>query len=251
MYDPKDYPLPRNQTATLALILRLVAQGGYTWYAVQTAPKDKILIALKKLHEKHRILIDPQARHARREAGLPVAYLVLGPCPMGDTWPMVLLANKRLKGETMYRTEDKAHPLAWLGWSGEKWRPMYLLHRHPDTQRWTWSLTEDRYRQYLEEALLYAKEGDWPKLNALLKRLGKLPSFRGVWEQRGHILRRVQKAWGDKHLRSSKGQWKEPPWRQATEDWPKQPYRVSIQIWDNPPQTVGKCLKDEGNPTNP
>ncbi len=244
MTDPADFPLPRNQTATLSLLLQAVARGGYTWYSVQTAPEDRILVALGKLHEKHRILIDRMGRHARREAGLPTAYLVLGPEPRGGRWPMVLLGTQKLPGEPMHRVSDPKHPLTWVAWRKEDWRPTYVLRRDPDRQRWTWYLEEAFYRELLEEALHYTTRGDWPRLVGHLKTLGHLPAFHGIWTQIQEIRRRVQRLWGDRHLRNPEGQWNTPPWRAALEGWPKRPLPIAVRVWrEEPPRTVGEWLE--------
>lgn len=241
---PEDYPLPRSQTGALGLILRDVARGKYTWHAVQTAPEDRILAALARLHERHRILIDRMGRHARREAGLPAAHVVLGPEPRGGRWPLVLLATKRLEGERMHRVDDPTHPLTWPAWRKEDWRPTYVLKRDPDRRRWTWYLHDAFYRELLEEALHWTERGDWPRLAGHLRMLGTLPLFHGVWEQTHDILRRVQRLWGDRHLRHPSGQWREPPWRKALESWPKRPLPISVKsLRDEPPRTVGEWLE--------
>lgn len=226
----------------MALILQQVARSGYTWHHYQTAPTAKLISGLTKLHDKHRILLDQQARTLRRKSGFPVAYLVLTPWPEKERWPMVLLATKKLKGERMAKVKEK--PLIWPGWNGVEWVPMYILHFDPETEQWTWRLTEKRYEGYLGEALFYAHEGNWPKLNALLAHLNNLPNFRGILEQKEEILGRVQKVWGDKYLRTSKGHWREPPWRKVVERWPKHPTPIAIRVWDDPPRTVGSYLED-------
>ena len=242
--DPADFPLPRHQTAAMALILVQVARGGYAWHATQTAPEDRILAALAKLHEKHRILSSPLGRHARREAGLPVAYLVLGPEPRGGEWPAALLATRKLPGEAMHRVTDPRHPLTWPAWRGGKWEATYVLRFDDDRQRWTWYLHESFHRELLEEALRHTLAGDWPRLVGHLKAMGDLPAFHGIWAQIHDILRRTQKLWGDRHLRTPGGLWREPPWKKAIEDWPRRPLPVAVRIWqEDPPRTVGEWLE--------
>jgi len=247
MIPPEDYPLYRSQTAVLAAALRLVSRDGYTWHHVQTAPEGRILAALTKLHERHRVLMDPPARHLRREAGLPVAQVLLAPEPKGGVWPLLLLADRRLPGEAMHRVTDPSHPLTWPAWRGEAWRPTYQLHRD-ERGRWTWRLTEDFYRELLEEALYHAVRGDWPRLVAHLKPMGNLPMFRGVWLQLQEIRRRVMRAWGDRHLRNPEGQWRTPPWRTALEGWPKTPLtpigmRLYLEPGEGRPRTLGEWLE--------
>jgi hypothetical protein len=242
--DPADYRLYRSQTAVMAAIRQAVAKG-YRYYLVATTPEEKALGAVAKLHERHRVLLSPEARRARKEAGLPVAQLFLGPEPRGGVWPYALLATKRLEGEEMRSAEGK-RPLPWVAWRKEAWLPTYELRKDGDTGRWTWYLTEAFYRELLEEAIHYTHTGNWPKLVAHLKTLANLPMFGGVFQQITDIRRRVQKLWGDTHLRSPEGQWKAPPWRKALEDWPKRPLAASVYLYVDPevdgdrPRTLGE-----------
>ncbi|WP_245606046.1 hypothetical protein [Thermus amyloliquefaciens] len=71
MTDPEDYPLLRGQTALLAQALRLVSRDGYTWWQVQTAPVEKVLAAVKKLDEKHAVLIAPRPGPSGRRPASP------------------------------------------------------------------------------------------------------------------------------------------------------------------------------------
>jgi len=241
---PEDYPLYRSQSAVLAAILRLVSRDGYTWHHLQTAPEERILAALEKLHQRHVVLLDRRARSLRREAGLPLAQVLLGPEPRGGRWPLLLLADRKLPGEAMARVDRT--PLTWPAWRGEAWRPTYQLHRD-ERGRWTWSLTPEFHRELLEEALHYAVRADWPRLVAHLKPMGNLPMFRGVWHQLQEIRRRVMRAWGDRHLRNPEGQWRTPPWRTALEGWPKRPLspigmRLHVEEGEDRPRTLGEWL---------
>lgn len=239
---PEDYPLYRSQSAVLAAILRLVSRDGYRWHHVQTAPEERILVVMAKLHDRYRVLMDPQARHLRREAGLPLAQVILGPEPKGGRWPLVLLSDRDLEDEPMRRVDQT--PLRWPAWRGEAWRPTYELYRE-EGGRWTWRLVEAFYRELLEEALHHAHRGDWPRLVGHLKTLGHLPMYRGIWAQLQEIRRRVQALWGDRHLRAPGGQWKAPPWRKALEEWPKTPLspigmRLFVEEGEDRPRTLGE-----------
>ncbi len=66
-----------------------------------------------------------------------------------------------------------------VGLPWKKWLPTYELRKDGDTGRWTWYLTEAFYRKLLEEALHYARTGNWPRLVGHLKTLGHLPMFGG------------------------------------------------------------------------
>ena len=70
MPDPADYRLYRSQTAVMAAIRQAVANG-YRYYLVATTPEEKALGAVAKLHERYKVLLSPEARRARKEAGMP------------------------------------------------------------------------------------------------------------------------------------------------------------------------------------
>jgi hypothetical protein len=225
--------------------IRQAVANGYRYYLVASTPEEKVVAAVAKLHERHRVLLSPEARRARKEAGLPVASLFLGPEPRGGRWPYALVATKKLNGETMRSVEGKV-PLRWVAWRKNAWLFTYELRRDESTNRWTWYLTEAFYRELLEEALHHARKGDCPRLVGHLKTLGTLPMFGGIFHQVQDIRKRVQKLWGDTHLRSPEGQWKAPPWRKALADWPKRPLAASIYLYVDPavdgprPTTLGE-----------
>ncbi len=239
-----DYRLYRSQTAVMAAIRQAVI-AGYRYYLVATTPEEKVMAAVEKIHQKHRVLLSPEARRARREAGLPVASLFLGPEPRGGRWPYALVATKRLEGEAMRSVEGKV-PLRWVAWRKGAWLPTYELRKDGDTERWTWFLADDFYRELLEEALHHTRTGNWPKLVAHLKGLAHLPMFGGIFHQVQDIRKRVQKLWGDQHLRSPNGQWKSPPWKVALADWPKRALAASVYLYVEPavdgprPTTLGE-----------
>lgn len=245
---PEDYPLPRNQTAVLAHVLLLLPHG-YLWYHLQTAPEERVLVALSKLHQKHGVLLSPKDRHARRISNLPVAHVVLSPRPQGGKWTLLLLSTKRLKGESMRKVDDPQHPLTWPAWRQEDWRPTYVL-RQDERGRWTWFLTQDFYTQLLEEALYYTQRQDWARLSAHLANIGRLPMFRGVWTQAQEIRRRVLALWGDHHLRHPNGHWAKPPWDKVLKHWPPRPLSpVGVTLhWQKGegPRTLGDWLRQKG-----
>jgi hypothetical protein len=159
----------------------------------------------------------------------------------------------RVKGVDNDNTEnaDKAkkakiptQPLTWVAWRKEAWRPTYVLTRD-DRGRLTWSLTEEFFRELLEEALYYAHRDDWPRLVGHLKTVGHLPAFAGVWSQMEEIRKKVKKVWGDKLLRSRDGRFTPPPWNAALEEWPKSPLSpTGMRLYpDEPPRTLGEWWK--------
>lgn len=61
----------------------------------------------------------------------------------------------------MHRVADSKHPLTWVAWRKEAWRPTYVL-RKDRRGKLTWFLEEGFYQELLEEALHHATRGDWP-----------------------------------------------------------------------------------------
>jgi hypothetical protein len=228
--------------------IRQAVIAGYRHYLVATTPEEKAMVAVAKINDRHKVLLSPEARRARREAGLPVASLFLGPEPRGGVWPYVLVATKKLQGEPMRSAEGKA-PLRWVAWRRQTWLPTYELRRDEKTNRWTWFLVDDFYQELLEQALHHARMGNWPKLVGHLKGLAHLPMFGGIFHQVQDIRKRVQALWGDTHLRSPNGQWKSPPWKKALEGWPKRPLAASVYLYVDPkvdgdrPTTLGEWVR--------
>jgi hypothetical protein len=135
-------------------------------------------------------------------------------------------------------------PLTWVAWRKDAWRPTYVLKEDQRGQL-TWFLTEEFFRELLEEGLYYAHRDDWVRLVGHLKTIGGLPAFSGVWSQIEEIRKRVHNVWGDKHLRSPDGQYKSPPWESALKNWPKSPLSaIGMRLYpDEPPRTLGEWWK--------
>jgi hypothetical protein len=242
--DPAEYPLLRSQTALLAKAYLLTQREGYRWWKYQTAPEEKILGALAKLHERHHVLLDRNTRSYRRRMGLPVAQVLLAPEPRGGEWPMLLLATKKLEGENLFDVRKK--PLTWVAYSKEAggWTPFYVLEARGGHPTPTWWLHHDVYQRFLEEALFHAQRRDWPRLAGLLRALGEYPAFRGIWTQIREIERRARQIWSGRIVREAQGRNPLPPWRSATRDWRKTPLSpMGVELYRNePPRTLGEWL---------
>ncbi len=256
---PEEYRLLRSQSAFLAVTLRLVSRDGYAFWQLQETPTEKVFLAVKRLDEKWAVLLDKRARSHRRNARLPVVHALLAPVSVQPptsphpTWPILVLSDRPLPNERMFRVEgadnaDKnankkipTQPLTWVAWRKDAWRPTYVLQRD-ERGRLTWSLTEEFFRELLEEALHYAHRGDWTRLVGHLKTVGNLPAFAGVWSQMQEIRKRVQKMWGDKTLRYPDGQFRSPPWKRILENWPKSSLSpTGMRLYpDEPPRTLGE-----------
>jgi hypothetical protein len=264
---PEEYRLLRNQSALLATVLRLVSRDRYAFWQLQETPTEKVILAVKRLDEKWAILLDKRARSHRRQAHLPVVHALLAPVSVQPptaphpTWPILVLSDRPLPNERMYKIKgvdgdpsdnaDKekkekiaARPLTWVAWRKEAWRPTYVLKRD-DSGRLTWFLTADFFQELLEEALLHAHRNDWPRLVGHLKTVGNLPAFAGVWSQMEEIRKKVKKVWGDKHLRSRDGQFASPPWKSAPKNWPRTPLSpIGMPLYpDEPPRTLEEWWK--------
>jgi len=257
---PEEYRLLRNQSALLATALRLVSRDRYAFWQLQETPTENILLAVKRLDEKWAILLDKRARSHRRNARLPVVHALLAPVSVQPptaphpTWPILVLSDQPLPKERMFKVEGvgvdtkkakiPTQPLTWVAWRKEAWRPTYALERD-ERGHLTWFLTADFFQEILEEALLHAHRGDWVRLVGHLKTVGNLPAFSGVWSQMQEIQKRVQKAWGDKHLRSPDGQFASPPWKSALKNWPRTPLSpIGMPLYpDEPPRTLEEWWK--------
>jgi hypothetical protein len=242
---PHDYPLYPSQTAVLSALWILVIREGHRFWKVQTIPEEetKLITGLNKLHSQHYVFLSKVEKHYRRKNGLPVAHVVLSPRPKGGVWQLALVANRPLKGEAM--TDIRKTPLVWPAWRETKgaWEPFYVLKQDPRGV-WTWHLTETAHRELLEEALALAHAGEWTGLVLLLKRIGELPPYRGIRTQAKEILKRVQGAWGDRHIRHPDGQWKRPPWKQVVAEWGRTLPPLGVHLRPKePPRTLGEWLE--------
>lgn len=195
-----DQPLraPRNRTAELQLILRLVSQG-YTLWTADQIPIGKLPGFLVKW-ERYRQLADPAARAYRKQSGRANTHLVLehrfneldtdaGPqTPI--SWLMLSTSGRDGLGDDaapgpVLDAGNKEQRIEWMG---------YQLTRQPKHYKtadgqlrkevtWTWRLPGRRYSEW--EALLVAaaKQRDYPAINQAFAVLRTLPMFSGVREQ--------------------------------------------------------------------
>jgi len=196
-----DQPLraPRNRTAELQLILRLVAQG-YTLWTSDQIPISKLPGFLAKW-ERYRLMADPAARAYRKQTGRANTHLVLEHRfnePDADAGPRepihwLMLGTPGRDG----LSDAAAHPgpvldaankdqrIDWMG---------YQLTRQPKHYKtadgqlrnevtWTWRLPGRRYAEW--EALLVAtaKQRDYSATNQAFAVLRALPMFAGIRQQ--------------------------------------------------------------------
>lgn len=213
-----EYQLPPDLTGALARIHRLVSEG-YRWWKPQTVPRDELPKALAKLHAKHFILLDTRARQARKEAGLPVAQVVVshrvGEYKPGkpDTWLLMLLATKKLPGEEMHHIAKK--PPRWLG------RGTAFQMAKDARGKWQWEIAPEAFAFYTETVVHHIARRDWGELARFFhSELDRLPNLKGINAQRLSLLKRVEKAWGDLYLRNAGPRRKKPDWmKELKERW--------------------------------
>lgn len=196
-----DQPLqaPRNRTAELQLIVRLVSQG-YTLWTADQIPLGKLSGFLAKWAH-YRLLANPAARAYRKKMGRANTHLVLehrfnpqeaqtAPHTVIN-WLMLGTPGREGLGDGTALpgpVSNAAHRNQHLQWMG------YELVRQPkryttgDGQlrrevTWTWRLPGRRYAEW--EALLVgaAKQRDYGTINQTFAVLCGLPMFAGIREQ--------------------------------------------------------------------
>jgi hypothetical protein len=243
--NPLDYRLYSSQTAVLSALWILVIREKHYFYKVQTIPEEetKLITGLGRLHSQHYVFLSKMEKHYRRVNGLPVAHVVLSPRPKGGVWQLALVSNRPLRGENM--ADARKVPLTWPAWREKKgvWEDYYILRKDPRGV-WTWHLTEEAYRELLEEALSLAHAGDWLQLAGLIRRIGELPPYKGIRTQAKEIVRRVQGVWGDRHIRYPGGQWKKPPWKEVLKEWGRTLPPLGVHLHPKEaPRTLGEWLE--------
>ncbi len=190
---------PRNRTAELQLILRLVSQG-YTLWTADQIPLSKLQGFIAKW-SNYRLFADPAARAYRKKTGRANTHLVLEHIYNGlDTdespqalvdWMMLgtpgrdgLGAGTAIPGPVLDAT-NKAQRIEWQGYQLTR-QAKYFKTADGTSRRevtWTWRLPGQRYAEY--EALLIesAKKRDYPALNQIFGVLCSLPMFAGIRAQ--------------------------------------------------------------------
>lgn len=196
-----DQPLraPRNRSAELQLILRLVSQG-YTLWTADQIPFGRLPDFLAKW-EHYRLLANSAARAYRKQSGRANTLLVLehryneldadaGPREPIH-WLMLSTPGRDGLGDAaahpgpVFDAANKDQRIEWMG---------YQLTRQPKHYKtadgqlrkevtWTWRLPGRRYKEW--EALLVAaaKQRDYPAINQAFALLRNLPMFAGIREQ--------------------------------------------------------------------
>lgn len=193
---------PRNRTAELQLIQRLVSQG-YTLWTTDQIPLGKLSGFIQKW-ARYRFLANPAARAYRKQSGRANSHLILehrfNALEVADQasermqWLMVGTRGRDGLGD------DQLHPglvmdadcrdshLQWMGyelvWQSKHYTTADGQLRQETT--WTWRLPSRRYREW--EALLIesAKRRDYAALNQSFGVLCGSPMFAGV---RAQVLR--------------------------------------------------------------
>lgn len=229
-----DIPLYNSQTAVLSAILRYAARG-YTYHKTFTAPESKIRRALEVLQAKHQVFCSEEEQRIRRLANLPRARLVLAPEPQAGVWPLILLADRALAGETMKALPTR--PAVWPSFrtQDEAWAETYALAARPATGRLSWALTRAAFDQLYQALELALHTGDYPAGVRLVRVYTAFPMFAGIHEQARALHGLIYRKWGDRYLRRLDGQGYVQP------TWPKIPTIISpVRVRLEPRETFGQ-----------
>lgn len=196
-----DTPLraPRNRTAELQLIQRLVGQG-YTLWTADQIPLGKLPGFLDKW-ARYRLQADSAARAYRKQTKRANSYLVLAHQfnaldPLQDAatpidWLILSTPGKDGLGDGLpspgkIRTADhREQHVHWMG---------YELLRQPKSFKdgegrlrhevtWTWRIPGIRYREYEALLISLAKARDYAALDRTFDVLKNLPMFAGIRQQ--------------------------------------------------------------------
>jgi hypothetical protein len=234
-----DIPLraPRNRTAELQLILRLVAQG-YVYWTSDQIPKQKLTGFLKKW-EHYRLLADPPARSWRKQTGKANTHLVLEHSYNNDCPSNKRNANSESKLDAHSDSEtEPTKMLEWillgsqgkdgLGDAGSKpgvvknattkngrilWMGYELIHQRKShitaegrlktETTWTWRLPSTRFQEWEAHVIESAKQRNYEALQATFGILSRLPMFAGIRSQVYKLhseANRMLKKFGGKNL---------------------------------------------------
>lgn len=235
-----DKPLraPRNRTAEMQLILRLVSEG-YTYWTEDQIPLGKLPDFLMKWSD-YRLLADTPARSYRKRRGRANSFLILehryrsldsvrdAKTPVH--WLMVSTKGKDGLGD------EGAHPgkvrqinatQATLGWMGYELVRQRKHFKEADGRlrsevTWTWRLPGARYREW--EALLInaARQRNEQLIQTTFEILKSLPLFAGI---RTQVIRLHQET---NRMLKKVGATQMPDLQL--------PYMTLIPIWDEKPQ---------------
>ena len=190
---------PRNRTAELQLIQRLVSQGYVLWTA-DRIPLNKLTGFVGKWH-RYRLLGDPAARAYRKRCGRANSHLVLESRfnelnPETDAaepvhWLLLGTPGRDGLGDgqpgpgPVVDAGQQGQHILWMGYELVRQSKHFTdaegRLRHEVT--WTWRLPSRRYREF--EALLIsaARDRDYGRLNQTFLLLGRMPLFSGIRQQ--------------------------------------------------------------------
>lgn len=190
---------PRNRTAELQLIIRLVSQG-YTLWTADQIPLGKLQGFVAKW-QHYRLLADPAARAYRKQLKRANTHLVLehrynelDRCISNRElvhWLMLGTQGRDGLGDNpphpgpVRDAANKAQRLEWMG---------YQLVRQPKRYAtkdgvlrtevtWTWRLSGRRYAEWEALLIAAAKIRDYAYINQVFAILCCLPIFAGIREQ--------------------------------------------------------------------
>lgn len=196
-----DQPLraPRNRTAELQLILRLVTQG-YTLWTTDRIPIGKLPGFVDKW-ERYRVQANPAARAYRKQTGRANTHLVLehrfnelnADAAAKEPLHWLMLGTPGRDG----LADDAAHPgpvldatrkdqhIEWMGYQLTRQAKHYTTGEGQLRKEitWTWRMPGRRYAEWEALLIAAAKKRDYSAINQAFAVLCGLPMFAGIREQ--------------------------------------------------------------------
>lgn len=190
---------PRNRTAEMQLIQRLVSQG-YTLWTSDRIPLGSLAGFVAKW-QHYRLLADPAARAYRKQTGKANTHLILehrfnvldaDSAPLEPIqWLMLGTPGREGLGDdtaqpgAVLNARHQAQRIDWMGYQLIR-QPKCYTTSDGQVRRevtWTWRLPGHRYREW--EALLVAaaKARNYASIRETFAVLHTLPMFAGIREQ--------------------------------------------------------------------
>ena len=190
---------PRNRTAELQLIQRLVGRG-YTQWTADRIPLGKLSGFLDKW-ARYRLLADAPARAYRKQTKRANNFLVLGhrfnelnlpqdAATLVD-WLMLSTPGKDGLGDGLPSpgkvsiADHREQHVLWMGYEllrqPKSFKDREGRLRHETT--WTWRLPGMRYREYEALLISLAKARDYAALRQTFDVLRNLPMLAGIRRQ--------------------------------------------------------------------
>jgi hypothetical protein len=192
----KPIQIPRNQTALMQHMQRLVSCGHYYWTA-DCIPKSKIAGFIDKW-SSYGLRADAPVRAYRKSVGRASVHLCLHPSALTDEeavqWWMLSTAGKlglsdqstpgvvrdtrTIEGRLRFGDYELVQQLKTVVSNGKTKR----------MTTWTWRLTTPRYKEWEALLICHAKERQFAQIEGAIACLQAMPMFAGI---RSQVIRLV------------------------------------------------------------